>query len=198
MPIASILSLARHWGLIGLFAIGVLDGSPIPAFGSADIVLAILAATHRSPWFVYAITATIASTLGACITFRVARKAGEAWVHSKFGKGKVAAFFDAFKRQGTGTLVAATAIPFPLPTTVVFAAAGASDYRLEKFILVVAASRAFRYSLVALLVDHYGRQVIRIIRHPTQHLSLLLLLLAVVAAVVAVGLLANRRLTRHA
>src|ERR1700689_163496 len=154
-PARSFASTIRHLGALGLFFLAILDSSPIPTFGGPDILTAILAASHRNPWYEYAATATAGSVIGAYFTFRVARKAGSAYLDKKFKKGKVAKFLNLFKKWGTGTLAASCAIPIPTPTSMFFAAAGASDYPPGKFLLVVTLSRAVRYSAIAVVADHY-------------------------------------------
>jgi membrane protein YqaA with SNARE-associated domain len=188
------MSIFRHLGAVGLFALAILDSSPLPTFGGPDILIAILAGSHRSPWYEYAAVATVGSVIGAYITFRIARKAGSAYLNSKFGEGKVSAGLRLFQKWGTGTLVASTAIPFPFPTSMVFAAAGASDYRLGKYLPIVAVSRAARYSAIAIVADLYGRHFIRVIRHPLQYWGWLLLFTAVAFGLIAGGILINRRI----
>jgi membrane protein YqaA with SNARE-associated domain len=191
----SIFSVFRHLGAFGLFFLAILDSSPLPTFGGPDILLAILVASHRNPWYEYASVATVGSTIGAYITFRLARKAGEAYLESKFGKNRVASFLNIFKKRGSSFLVASTAIPFPFPTSLVFAAAGASDFSLVKFVSVVAVSRGFRYAAIGLIADLYGRAFVRILRHPTQYWGWLLVFTALVFVLVGGGLLFNKRLT---
>jgi membrane protein YqaA with SNARE-associated domain len=187
-------STIRHLGAFGLFFLAILDSSPIPTFSGPDILTAVLSASHRNPWYEYAATATAGSLIGAYLTFRVARKAGSAYLESKFNKGKVSKFLKLFKKWGTGTLAASAAIPLPTPTSMFFAAAGASDYPLGKFLVVVAISRAIRYSGIALVAAHYGRHFIRALRHPMQYWGWMLFLLAMTLALVAGGFLINRRL----
>src|SRR5580692_9094841 len=140
----SFTSIFRHLGALGLFFLAILDSSPLPTFGGPDILIAILAATHRNPWYEYAAVTTVGSVIGAFLTFRIARKAGSAYLNSKFGHGKVPTLLKLFEKWGTGTLVASTAIPFPFPTSMFFAAAGASNYRLGKYLPTVAVCRAAR------------------------------------------------------
>jgi len=194
----TVLSTFRHLGALGLFSLTILDSSPVPTFGGPDILLAILVGTHTDPWYVYAAVAALGSTIGAYITFRLARKAGEAYLESKFGHARVAAFLGVFKKWGTGTLVASTAIPFPFPTSLVFAAAGASEYRVGKYLTVVAVSRGVRYTVIAVLADLYGRQVVRVIRHPTEYWGWLLVFTAAVLALIGAGILFNKRLLAQA
>jgi hypothetical protein len=87
-----------------------------------------------------------------------------------------------------------TAIPFPFPTSVFYAAAGASGHHIGKYLAVVGICRAMRYSLLAILADHYGRHFIPIIQHPVQYWGWLLLFAAIVTGLVATGIVINRRL----
>src|ERR1700730_7968566 len=183
-----------HLGAVGLFFLAILDSSPIPTFGGLDILTAVLAASHRSTWYEYAATATAGSIVGAYFTFRFARKAGSAYLDKKFRKGKVSRFLKLFKNWGTGTLVASTAIPVPTPTSMFFAAAGASDYPLVKFLIIVALCRAARYSAIAFVAAHYGPGLIRVLRHPLQHWGWLRFALALIASLIAGGILIGRRL----
>lgn len=184
----------RHLGAAGLFLLAILDSSPLPTFGGPDILIAILAGSHRNPWYEYAAVATAGSVIGAYLTFRIARKAGSAYLDNKFGEGRVSTFLKLFQKWGTGTLVASTAIPFPFPTSMVFAAAGASDYRMGKYLPIVAVCRAARYSAIAIVADVYGRRFIRVLGHPTQHLGWLLFFAAMTAGLIAGGILINRRI----
>jgi membrane protein YqaA with SNARE-associated domain len=191
----NVTRIFRHLGALGLFFLAILDSSPLPTFGGPDILLAILAGSHRNPWWECAAVATAGSVVGAYLTFRIARKAGSVYLNSKFGEGRVSAFLKFFKRRGTGALAATTAVPFPFPTSMFFAAAGASNYNVRKFLVVVAACRAIRYSAIGIVADLYGRPFIRVLRHPTQYWGWLLLFTALVAAFVATGILLNRRLS---
>jgi membrane protein YqaA with SNARE-associated domain len=190
----SVLSRFRHLGALGLFFLTILDSSPVPTFGGPDILLAILVAARRDPWYEYAVVATVGSTIGAYITFRLARKAGQAYLDSKFGQARVGAFLGVFKRWGTGSLVATTAIPFPFPTSLLFAAAGASDYHLGKYIAVVAISRGMRYATIGILADLFGRHLVGVFRHPTQYWGWLLVFAAAALVLIGAGILVNRRL----
>jgi membrane protein YqaA with SNARE-associated domain len=190
----SVTATFRHFGALGLFFLAILDSTPLPTFGGPDILIAILAGSHRNPWYEYVAAATAGSVIGAYITFRLARGAGAAYLDTKFGQGKVRAFLRLFQRWGTGTLVATTAIPFPFPTSMVFAAAGASDYRLSKYLAVVSICRAARYSAIAIVADLYGRHFIRVIRHPLQYWGWFLLFAALAAGLIGAGILINRRI----
>jgi membrane protein YqaA with SNARE-associated domain len=190
---AGFTSKLRHLGAFGLFWLAVLDSSPLPTFGGPDILTAILAATHRNPWYEYAIVATLGSVIGAYMTFRMARRAGTAYL-DKFGAHRVPALLNFYKKNGTGALAASAFVPFPFPTSLFFAASGASNYNLRKFLAVVSVCRAARYSLIAILADHYGHHFVRLARHPDRYWGWLLLIAAIVAGIVTAGILVNRHI----
>ena len=185
----------RHLGPLGLFFLAILDSSPLPTFGGPDILTAILAATHRNPWYEYAAVATAGSVIGAYLTFRIARRAGSAYLQSKFGHRKLDVILSFFHKWGTGAIAVSTAVPFPSPTSMLFAAAGASNYGTGRFLTVVAICRGARYAFIAIIADHYGRHFIRVLRHPAQYWGWLLLFAAVIFSLVMVGIVINRRLT---
>jgi membrane protein YqaA with SNARE-associated domain len=182
-----------HLGAFGLFFFGILDSLPLPIFAGSDILTAILAAGHHDPWYEYAAVATAGALIGAYVTLRLARRAGIAYLHSKFGSNRVPSILRLFERWGTGALVVSTAVPF-LPASIFFAAAGASGYPTRKYFTIVLFCRALRYSFIAILADHYGHQFIRVFRHPAQYWGWLLFSAAIIAGAVAIGVVINKRL----
>lgn len=189
-----LIAALLHLGAAGLFFLAILDSSPIPSFGAPDIVVAVLAASHRPLWFEYAAAATAGSVLGAFFTFRVARRAGEAYLHSKFKRSRISKFLKLFRMWGEGTLVASTLVPLPSPTSMFFAAAGASDFPTSKFLGIVTICRIIRYFGIAYIAQHYGRHFLRVLRHPVQHWGWLTLFLAITCALIVGGIIASRKL----
>lgn len=184
----------RHLGAFGLFIAAILDSSPIPTFGGADILVAILAASHRNPWYEYAAVATAGSLIGAYITFHLSRRAGISWLQRHFKRSRVSATLRLFDKWGTTALATSTAVPLPFPTSMLFAAAGVSGYSTRKYTAVILMCRGARYSFVGLLAAHYGRHFVRVIRHPTQYWGWLLLFVVIAAAVMATAMLIGKRL----
>lgn len=187
-------SYLHHLGAFGLFSLAIVDSLPFPTFGGPDILIAILAAHHRDPWYEYASAAAAGSLIGAFITFRLARHAGLQYLNKHFGSGRVPRLLKLFQRWGTGALAISTAVPFPTPTSFLFAAAGASEYPVKKFLIVVGLCRAARYSLIAILAEHYGRHFVRVVRNPSQYWGWLLLFAAIIGGMVASGIAINKRL----
>lgn len=193
-PARTFTATLVHLGAVGLFFLAILDSTPLPTFGGPDIVTAILAASHRPLWWEYAASATAGSVIGAFFTFRLARKAGSAYLDKKFKKGKLSRFLKLFKHWGTGTLIASTVVPIPTPTSMFFAAAGAGDYPQGRFMVIVAVCRAARYFGVAYIAGHYGRHFLRVLRHPLQHWGWLTLFIVLTIVLIAGGIIGSRRL----
>jgi membrane protein YqaA with SNARE-associated domain len=190
----SLASTLRHLGAAGLFFLAILDSSPLPTFGGPDIATAILAASHRPLWYEYAASATAGSIIGAYFTFRIARKAGSAYLDRKFKKNVIGKFLKLFRQWGTGSLVASTLIPLPTPTSLFFAAAGASDYPQGRFLAIVSTCRGIRYFGIAFIASYYGRRFLRVWRHPVQHWGWLAVFVGLTIALLVGGLLVNRKL----
>lgn len=190
----TLLSTLRHLGAAGLFGLAIIDSSPLPTFAGPDILTAILAASHKPLWYEYAASATAGSVLGAYFTFRLARRAGSAYLDKKFKRSKLAKFLKLFRKWGAGTLVASCAIPLPTPTSMFFAAAGASDFPQRRFLTLVTISRAVRYFAIAFVAGLYGRHVLRVLRHPLQYWGWLLLFVGITAVLLVLGIVASHRL----
>ncbi len=185
-----IQKVLRHLGGPGLLLLGIIDSSPLPTFGGLDILLAILSARRREPWYYYAGYATVGSVVGAILTFRMSRKAGLPYLKRKFGDRRIARAQQYFERWGTAGLAVSTVVPLPFPTSAFFAMAGVLDYPFRTFIVVVAVGRAIRYAAIAAIASHYGRHFITALRHPERHVGVLVAIGAsVVAAIVVMFIL---------
>ena len=174
--------------------LAIVDSSPFPTFAGPDILTVILAAGQRSRWYEYAAAATLGSVLGAWLNFRLARKAGQAYIDRKFKGPRVRGVLRIFRRWSAGILVASTAIPLPLPTGVLFAAAGVSNYPVGKFIGIVTFGRAVRYSAEAIIAAYYGRRVARFFLHPGQYWGWFVAIFVAVCAIITGVIVMNRRL----
>lgn len=188
------LAVFRHFGAFGLFFLAILDGTPLPTFGGPDILLVILVVSRPNPWYEYAIVATAGSVIGAFLTFRIGRRAGRAYLDGKFGGQRIPKLLKVFDRWGMSVVIASSAIPFPLPTSVFFAAAGASgEYRTPTFLTAVGLARGVRYAGLAIIAHLYGRHVTRVLRHPAQYWGWFVLFAAIFVMLTVTGVLINRR-----
>ena len=188
-----VLVALRHLGAFGLFFWAILDSLPLPIFGGSDILTAILAASHHDPWYEYAAVAAAGSLMGAFITFTLARRAGLAYLHSKFGSSRVPDHLEIIREVGYWGSRHIHCRSFPVPSQRILRSRRCFQH-IRKYLAVVGVCRAVRYSLLAILADHYGHHFIRVIRHPVQYWGWLLLSAAIITGVVSTGIVINRRL----
>lgn len=192
VAVFSLWKTVRRWGGVGLFALGIVDSSPIPTFGSLDALTVVLAARHKDLWLYYAGMSTLGAAVGAYLTYRLGLRAGQAGLERRFGATRMERLHHHFDRWGFGAIFVPAIVPPPFPTTLFFAGAGAFKYPVEKFVAAAAAARILRYGAFAYLGAHLGRRVTRYalhyFRHPQKYLGKSL---AITAAVILVAVLAS-------
>jgi len=67
--------------------------------------------------------------------------------------------------MGIRSIAIASLLPPPVPMVPFVIAAGATQYSTNKFLAALTLGRAVRYSILALLAAHYGRQIIGYVTH---------------------------------
>jgi membrane protein YqaA with SNARE-associated domain len=150
-----------HLGGPSLILLGLVDNSVIPLPGSTDVVTILLAAHHREPWFYYAIMATAGSVLGGYLTYRMARKGGKETLEKRFSQRKIKRVYAIFERWGFAAVAIPAILPPPFPIVPMLLAAGAMQYPTRKFLTALAVGRGMRYTVLAYLGFHYGRNIVK-------------------------------------
>jgi len=152
----------RSLGPLGLFAVSVIDSSPmpLPIPGSTDLLLLWLASHKSNPW-VLALCAIAGSIVGGTISWQIGRKGGELalqrYVSPRF-HAKVVAWVG--KRPILAVFLPAI-LPPPIPLSPFVLAAGALGVSRNRFLAAFGVARTLRYGLVAWLGVTYGRGVVR-------------------------------------
>ena len=152
-----------HLGGLGLIPLALLDNSPLPIPGAMDVATIILAAREPKWWLYYALMATIGSLGGGYVTYRLARKGGEAALERRFYHPKVVQVIKIFERWGFSAIAIPALLPPPMPMVPFLFAAGAMQYPVKKFITALALGRTARYMILAYLAAIYGRKIISFI-----------------------------------
>jgi membrane protein YqaA with SNARE-associated domain len=172
-----------HLGGLGFIPLGLLDNSVIPLPGSMDVLTIVLSARKQELWLYYALMATIGSVIGGYVTYRLARKGGKETLERKFPPRTLEKVYSIFGRWGFGAIAIAALLPPPVPMVPFLFAAGAMQYSVGKFLVALAVGRVVRYSFLAFLAAHYGRQVPTVMSqlgHPV-----LIAVIALIAAAIA-------------
>src|SRR5258708_17285897 len=126
-------------------------------------------ARKKELWLYYALMATIGSVIGGYVTYRLARKGGKETVERKFSGRTLDKVYRIFGRWGFGAIAIAALLPPPVPMVPFVFAAGAMQYSVGKFLVALTAGRIVRYSLLAFLAAHYGRQMLTTVMSQLKH-----------------------------
>ncbi len=156
-------------------------------------------ARKKELWLYYALMATIGSVIGGYVTYRLARKGGKETVERKFSGRTLDKVYRIFGRWGFGAIAIAALLPPPVPMVPFVFAAGAMQYSVGKFLVALTAGRIVRYSLLAFLAAHYGRQMLTTVMSRLGHPVLIAIIGLIAAAIGAFIfiLLKKRNMTAH-
>lgn len=159
LKITGSLSKFTHYlttfGPFGLFAIAFLDSVMVPLPGGVDAVLLLLSAARPSWMLIYAAVATIGSTLGCLVLYRISMRAGHRAL-ARFSQSKQKRVKDLIDRYDVLSVLVASLLPPPFPFKLFVVSAGVFRLQVVRFAIAIAAGRAFRYSLLAYLAARYG------------------------------------------
>ncbi len=142
---------------------GVMDSSFLFLPFGNDLLIVTLVARHHDGWPLYVIAGVCGSTLGVVLLDLVARKVGETGVQKVAGRRRFGFLKRKIDQHGAKALVLGCLAPPPFPFTMLVATTSALAYPRRRLLLIVAASRAVRFIILALLALQYGRAILHIV-----------------------------------
>jgi membrane protein YqaA with SNARE-associated domain len=176
------------WGIPGLFGIAFFDAASVPLVGGPDAAVLLLSWQswqHPMQVVLIVLTATIGSSLGYFLLFRIARFGGEMAL-SRFNTRRKAWMKSKLDQNAFLSVALGVAAPPPFPTKLVILAAGAFNVGQWQFINGLLAGRLFRFAILAYLGARFGNQAISTLK---AHFPII----AIVAVVAIVLFLVVRR-----
>jgi membrane protein YqaA with SNARE-associated domain len=182
---AAVWNRLRHLGGVGLILLGLADNSVVPLPGSMDVLTILLAASHRSLWWYYALMATIGALIGGYVTYNLARKSGKEAFERRLSRQRARTLYQRFERWGFGAVAVPAMLPPPFPIVPFLLAAGAMQYSRRKFLAALALGRGVRFTLLAGLGAIYGRQIVRFFSKYYKPALLILIGVAAIGGAVA-------------
>ena len=158
----TLLAFLLGLGYFGPLVMGILDSSFLfLPFGNDLLVVILVAQRHGNVWL-YVLSASIGSTIGAAVLALISAKIGADGICKLAGQKR----FDQLKRwignRAAIAIAGGALAPPPFPYTLVIAAAGALEYPLWRILLTNFLARAGRFTLLAFLAWKFGDAVMRI------------------------------------
>ena len=168
------------FGPYGLFAIALLDSAFIPMAGGPDALLIALSLKTGAPWPLYALLATLGSTIGCVILYYISRRAGRRAL-ARFSERKQKRVKELIDRYDVLSVLVASILPPPFPFKLFVITTGVFRLNVWRFALAIAAGRAFRYLLEGYLAARYGEHAKELISryYPVIGLSLAVLIVLI-------------------
>lgn len=156
---SAVLNLAQRLGVFAFIIVGLLDQSVIPLPGSMDALLIFYVASHPQMWWYYAICATVGTTIGGFVTYRIAKKGGKEALEKKIGKKRAEKAYKIFDKWGFWSIFVGAIAPPPIPIVPFLATAGVMQYPKRWFLSSYAMGRIIRFGLLALVTKEYGKSI---------------------------------------
>ena len=177
-------------GPLGLFAISLIDSAGLPLPGGPDAVMILLSARSHALVPLYAIAASLGSTIGCAVMYSVARRAGMLALR-KIKPARRARIENLLGRYDMLAIMATAILPPPFPFKPFVLSAGVFKLKRSRFIIAVFTGRLVRFTMEGLLAIAFGEAAgEQIKRH-----GLKVLLVVVVAATLLIvfNILRSRR-----
>jgi membrane protein YqaA with SNARE-associated domain len=170
-------------GGLGLFMLGMLDGSVVPTFGAQDELAAVLAAREQHLWFYYAAISAVGTTIGALSTYRLGQKLGSGALLGKFGARRLLRVRRLVQRWGFTAVFVSALAPPPFPTSAIFLAAGSLNYGITNYISALVIGKAIRYGVITYIFSHYRSYGSWFSLHPGKIGTAPLVLISIIIAI---------------
>jgi membrane protein YqaA with SNARE-associated domain len=152
------------FGAFGLFVLALLDSTFVPLPSSTDALMLLLSAANPHLMILYAFMATAGSTVGCWILYLISRRAGGRAL-SRFSHARQKRVKDLIERYDMFAVLVATLLPPPFPFKLFVVTSGVFKFSLPRFLVAIAAGRAFRFLLEGYFAVRYGSEAKAILAH---------------------------------
>ena len=183
----------RALGPLGEVLLGLADASVIPTPGSLDLLVIILVGSSPHNWWIYVLAATIGSSLGAYVTYRIGVKGGKEGLAKRIPERKLKNVYRWSEKYGVGAVAVPAFLPPPFPLSPFLLAAGVMKVPKTKFLAAYSGGRLVRYAIVALLGRMYGQSLIRGMQRYSRPIIWTLCVLAILGAMAVAAFLWRRK-----
>jgi len=183
----------RALGPVGEILLGLADASVVPTPGSLDLLLILLVGSSPHNWWTYVLAATVGSSLGAYVTYRIGLKGGKEGLAKRIPEWKLSNIYRWSEQYGVGAVAVPAFLPPPFPLSPSLLAAGVITVPKTKFLPAYSSGRLVRYGVVAWLGRKYGQSIIRAMQHYSRPIIWALILLGVLGGIAVAGYLWRRK-----
>lgn len=173
-----ILPILIKLGILGAFAVGLMDSSTIPV--PMDALIAVWVWKDQSHFWAYVLAAAAGSSIGGLLPYALGRAGGELFILKRVNRERYERMKLRFEKQEFLAMAIPSALPPPTPWKAFVFAAGVFEMRVAPFMLSVFTGRLVRWLLLSLLVIKLGPSAVDMVAHHALKALLVVLGLAVI------------------
>lgn len=145
-----------------MIIIGALDSSLLSLPEVNDYITAYRVAHNPSEVYYFPLFPAIGSVIGCLILYRIAQR-GEQFITKRFHPKHLNRVKELYRKWGIFTLVIPALLPPPMPFKIFVAAAGALNYPVARFAIVIMAARTVRYYFWGWVAFFFREEVLQIL-----------------------------------
>ncbi|HVG17518.1 MAG TPA: VTT domain-containing protein [Blastocatellia bacterium] len=145
------------FGAFGLFTITLLDSAFVPLPSGPDLIMITLSVAEPSWMPVYALAATVGSTVGCTLLYLAARRAGMRALR-RVGAERRERLENLLGRYDMLAVMIPSVLPPPFPFKPFVLSAGVFKLKIVRFVIAIFVGRAIRFLVEGWLAVELGDQ----------------------------------------
>lgn len=145
-----------------MLLVGALDSSLLSIPEVNDYITIVRVAHNPNEVYYFPLFPAIGSVLGCLILYRIAMR-GEQFINKRFHPKHLDRVKDLYRKWGLFALVIPALLPPPMPFKIFVATAGALEYPMGRFALVIFIARLVRYYFWAILAYFFRDEVLKML-----------------------------------
>lgn len=145
-----------------MILVGALDSSLLSLPEVNDYITAYRVAHNPSEVYYFPLFPAIGSVIGCLILYRIAQR-GEQFVTKRFHPRHLDRVKELYRKWGIFALVIPALLPPPMPFKIFVAAAGALNYPMTRFAVVIMLARTARYYFWGWIAFFFREEVLQLL-----------------------------------
>ncbi|MCI0665536.1 MAG: VTT domain-containing protein [Acidobacteria bacterium] len=163
--------------------VGALDSSLLSLPEVNDYITIARVANNPNEVYYFPLFPAIGSVIGCLVLYHIARR-GEQFVSRKFHPRHLDRVKELYRKWGLFALVIPAILPPPMPFKIFVATAGAMNYPITRFAVVIMLARTVRYYFWGILAYFFSNEVKQMIEWLGENLIEVLGLLLIIGLVI--------------
>jgi membrane protein YqaA with SNARE-associated domain len=158
---AFLWALLKPLGAWGVLVVAAIDG----AFLGLPVDAVVAGYIYQNParFLLYALMASVGSTLGSIVIYVIGYKGGEELLRKRIPPARFERIHNAFDKHPFWSLMLPAILPPPIPFKVFALAAAVSEMGFSRFLLAIFSGRMVRFLILGVLTIKFGPDVVHLV-----------------------------------